>query len=44
MERTNSLSIRYIKVREDRQGISMINVIMTRQTIRIGFRSDSRDR
>ena len=37
-DRTNSLNLRYIKVREeDRQGISMTNIVMTRETIRIGL-------
>ena len=38
MDRTNSLNLRYNKVREeDRQGISMINVIMTKETNKIGL-------
>ena len=38
VDRINSLNLRYIKARkEDRQGISMTNIIITRETIRIGL-------
>ena len=36
MSKINNLNLRYIKVRqEDKQGISMTNVIVTKETIRI---------
>ena len=38
MDRINSLNLRYVKVRdEDRQGIPITNIIMTRKAIRIGL-------
>ena len=38
MEQTNSSSLKYIKAKEgDRQEISKTNIIMTKETIRIGI-------
>ena len=38
MEQTNSSRLRYIRVKEeDRQEISIINIIMIKETIRIGI-------
>ena len=45
MEQIDNSNLRYIKAKEgDRVEIFMINIIMTEEIIKTGYRSNSRDR